>query len=333
MTSRYILFLVVTLTVVRSTALANKRDAEAAALIDHAKQVSDIRADGAPAFRMRVTFKTIKQDGSMLEGSYTEVWVSKAQWRRETVLGDFRRTEVAAGRKRWLLDSTAGVPDYVAELLNLLTFDRFEAEAWKPRKIENREIKGLSVRCLETNPDFHGARSALCFDGSSGAVAAEIRPLPMETRIVDKACFFSDFQKFDSRVLARSYECDEDKQLRLQARIAEFMAQPAPDPALFGPLAGAKESVNCLGPIKHPTVVYQQTPIPPRTSGGSTVVMIGIVVGIDGRPHDLRVFSAPNNGFDQAALEAARQWKFKPATCGGEPVEVEIALEIDFHLP
>jgi hypothetical protein len=46
-----------------SAAFANKKDDEAAAMIDHAKQLSDIRAHGAPGFRLKVNFKTIRRDG------------------------------------------------------------------------------------------------------------------------------------------------------------------------------------------------------------------------------------------------------------------------------
>jgi len=64
---------------------------------------------------------------------------------------------------------------------------------------------------------------------------------------------------------------------------------------------------------------------------GRNVVVMTMLVGTDGKPHDLMVSSAPNGDFDEAALKAARRWKFKPATCGGEAVEVEITLETDFH--
>ena len=331
MTSCRLFFLLLSLNLIVSTAFATKKDAEAAELIEHAKQLSDIRAEGAPAFRLKLSFKTIKEDGSVLEGAYTEVWVSKAQWRRQTVLGAFGRIQVAAGRKRWLLDSTTAVPEHLSDLLGLSEIGRFRPEAWKPGKIEDREIKGLSLRCLETNPDSRGARSALCFDKSSGAVAVEVYPLEMNARIVDKTCFFSDYEKFGNRVLARSYECAEDKHPRLQARIVELVAEPAPDPALFAPLDGAKESVNCLGLVKPPTPVHQEAPKFPRPSLVSTLVVTSMVVSTDGKPLNLRVTSAPNHDFDRAALEAARQWRFKPATCDGEPMETEIALEVSFH--
>src|ERR1035438_9492609 len=102
MTSLHVFVLAITVPLFSSTAFASNKKAEADSLIERAKALSDIRADGAPAFRLRLDFKAIKTDGSALEGTYTEVWASKDHWRRETVAGDLRRTEIAAGQKRFL---------------------------------------------------------------------------------------------------------------------------------------------------------------------------------------------------------------------------------------
>jgi TonB family protein len=61
------------------------------------------------------------------------------------------------------------------------------------------------------------------------------------------------------------------------------------------------------------------------------VVTINVVVGTDGKPHNLKVTSAPNRGYDEAALAAVQQWRYKPATCDGEPMETQIAVETEFH--
>jgi TonB family protein len=37
-------------------------------------------------------------------------------------------------------------------------------------------------------------------------------------------------------------------------------------------------------------------------------------------------------GLDRKAVEAVSSWRFDPAKKDGEPVEVEIAIEVDFHL-
>jgi len=326
MTSRRILSLALTLALFVSAAFANKKDGEAAALVEHAKQLSDIRAEGAPAFRLKLSFKMIKDDGSFLEGAYTEVWVSKERWHRETVLGDFRRIQVAAGRKRWLLDSAPLAPEHIGDVQSFSEVNRFRPEAWKPGKVTDREVKGLTVRCLETAPDTVGGKSALCFDKSNGALVVEVTPLETGARIADKTCFFADYQKFGDRILARSYECGEDRRPRLSARVVELIAEAAPDAALFAPPNGGKESVNCLGTVRPPVPLHTEEPIPQRAPRG--VVVINLVVGTDGKPHDLSVISSPNRDFDQATLEAAGKWTFKPGTCEGEPAETTINLEM-----
>ncbi len=331
MSFRSSLFLVLSLTVLVSTAFAAEKDAEAATLIEHAKQLSDIRAEGAPAFRLKLTFKIINENGSVSEGSYAESWVSKAQWRRESVLADFRRTQVASGRKLWLLDSSTTVPEYLGYFLSLTNIGRFQAEAWKSGKVADRQLNGLNVHCLEVKngPD---ARSVLCFDKISGAIVAAFSPSQSGSRIGETVCFYNDYQKFGDRELARSYECEEDKHPRIEARVDELAAEPAIDPTFFTPPERAKESVNCLSPIKPPKAVYSPDPPRPQTHTGPALVILKMVVGTDGKPHDLKVTSAPNRDFDGAALEAVRQWTFKPGTCDGEPVETQVAVDMNFHM-
>jgi len=37
-------------------------------------------------------------------------------------------------------------------------------------------------------------------------------------------------------------------------------------------------------------------------------------------------------GLDEKAIEAVRQWKFKPATKDGHPVAVQVNIEVSFRL-
>ena len=312
---------------------ASNNQTEAASLIERAKQLSDIRSDGAPAFRLRMNFRAIQKDGSVLEGTYTEVWASKSQWRRETAAGDFHRTEVGADQKRFLLEPVRPAPEHIRALPALAEFGRFQSEFWIPEKIENRKLNDASVRCIDTLPEVRGVRRltgpesetragtpSLCFDRSSGVIVAEIEPA-----MGNAACFFSEYQKFGDRTYARSYNCVEGRQARLEASIVEFVALPQADPEMFALPNGAKELRGCLDPAEPPRPVYQPEPAGARASG---VVVISITVGIDGIPHDLSPFSSPNPKQEKAALDAVRQWRFRPATCDREPVAVKIRVEI-----
>jgi periplasmic protein TonB len=59
---------------------------------------------------------------------------------------------------------------------------------------------------------------------------------------------------------------------------------------------------------------------------------LGLIVGTDGRPTNIRVLNSLGMGLDEKAIEAVKNWKFEPAMKDGHPVRVEIAVEVDFHL-
>ena len=116
----------------------------------------------------------------------------------------------------------------------------------------------------------------------------------------------------------------------MEAKVVELVADPAPDAALFAPLAAARELVNCPGVVRPPRPVRQPGPVSPGTSRGRNQVAMRLVVGSDGKPAVVQVISDPNPDFDPAAVKAVRQWTFEPATCGGQPVETEIEVEMNF---
>jgi TonB family protein len=60
--------------------------------------------------------------------------------------------------------------------------------------------------------------------------------------------------------------------------------------------------------------------------------VLAMIVGPDGKPHDIRVQRGIGMGLDQKAIEAVQQWRFDPATKDGRPVAVQISVEVSFKL-
>ena len=60
--------------------------------------------------------------------------------------------------------------------------------------------------------------------------------------------------------------------------------------------------------------------------------VIGLTVSPEGLPTDLHVLNPLGCGLDAQAVRAVQGWRFKPAEKDGQPVSVEIAVEVDFHL-
>ncbi len=63
---------------------------------------------------------------------------------------------------------------------------------------------------------------------------------------------------------------------------------------------------------------------------GTTVLWL--VVDQTGHTQMIRIVRAIGMGLDDAAVEAVREWLFKPAELDGQAVAVEINIEVNFRL-
>jgi TonB family protein len=55
-------------------------------------------------------------------------------------------------------------------------------------------------------------------------------------------------------------------------------------------------------------------------------------VDAQGNPQNVHVTKHLGMGLDEKAIEAVRQYRFKPAMYDGHPVAVQIVVEVEFHL-
>ena len=69
-----------------------------------------------------------------------------------------------------------------------------------------------------------------------------------------------------------------------------------------------------------------------RAAKTEGVVVLWGVVNEEGRMDNVRITMPLGMGLDEAAVEATRRWRFKPATREGKPVVVQMAIEIKFNL-
>jgi len=87
--------------------------------------------------------------------------------------------------------------------------------------------------------------------------------------------------------------------------------------------------VSAPRPIFSPDPEYSEEARKAKYQG---TVVLGLVVGPDGRPRDMKVLRSLGLGLDEKALEAVKNWRFDPAVKDGKPVSVYISVEVDFRL-
>ena len=69
-----------------------------------------------------------------------------------------------------------------------------------------------------------------------------------------------------------------------------------------------------------------------RQSKCQGVVVLNVVVQRDGTVRNVRVAQSLDRGLDEKAIEAVRQWRFRPGMKSGEPVDVAAIIEVTFRL-
>jgi TonB family protein len=87
--------------------------------------------------------------------------------------------------------------------------------------------------------------------------------------------------------------------------------------------------------VSAPSVLYSPDPEyteEARQAKYQGICVLWLVVGPDGRPRDIKVTRSLEMGLAQKAVESVRQWKFEPAKKDGQPVAVQIIVQVAFKL-
>ena len=103
----------------------------------------------------------------------------------------------------------------------------------------------------------------------------------------------------------------------------------------FGPYDAGNVFRPGVGGVTQPRPIYDPDPDyseAARKAKYQGSVVLWLVVGADGLPHNIRVQRSLGMGLDEKAIAAVSTWRFQPATLNGQPVAVEINVQVSFRL-
>lgn len=89
------------------------------------------------------------------------------------------------------------------------------------------------------------------------------------------------------------------------------------------------------GGVSAPQLIYQVEPEFSEEARKAKVagnVLVTLVVDTSGHPQRVRVLRGIGMGLDEKAVEAVRQYRFKPAMEGNKPVPVEVNIDVNFQI-
>jgi periplasmic protein TonB len=85
--------------------------------------------------------------------------------------------------------------------------------------------------------------------------------------------------------------------------------------------------------VSRPSTIYSREPFYPESASDAKIEgleELEITICVDGNLRDVSVLNSLGPEFDQQAIAAVKQWRFKPATKHGKPVQSKELVVIDF---
>ena len=116
--------------------------------------------------------------------------------------------------------------------------------------------------------------------------------------------------------------------------LGEVLSSTVSVPALVKTPAPAPKRIRLPAQVAEANLIHDVTPLYPPEAGRKRVegtVVLMAVIGKDGTVRDVRVESGLPL-LAQAAIDAVKQWRYKPYLLNGEPVEVDSHITINFTL-
>ena len=297
------------------------------ALLHKARQLSDIRSPNAPGFRLKATFSFTGENFEKVEGTYTEVWVSSSQWRRETVIGNLRRVEVGGLDKQWLIDPD-GFPTRAEKLAAMMAVLPPASRSFDFASITEHEMRNVTAECVTTKPLAGNLPFTFCFEKETGMLLERIVPEKRPLNLVAFSCEYGSFGKFGDYWFPRQIRCFEDRHKSISADVAELSIETPIDPTLFDAPKDAIELGRCSGKTVPPSPPTLPALPPGLQLEFERRIRLWSVIDTKGRPQYLKVLPPARKDSNESVLNWVQHWNFSPGTCDGKPIPMELTMDV-----
>jgi TonB family protein len=293
-------------------------------LIETSNAASDISKLTSFRLQAQVVVQSAKGEAT---GTLT-VDHDKDNTRQELEFKDYDEIRLIRGDTSSLLRKPA-IPMYVAERIR--GFERlWQVKISKDAEtsaVSETKIRGAQELCFTVKPG-KDTRIQHCFDPASHLLVSTestFNRWTMET-------LFLDYQKIGDVQFPATVRFVEPNKASMEVRKIAVANQNF-DAARFAPLPGAREFQTCHDE-QPPKLVHSVDPSYPQMARIAHIqgeVRLLVVVGEDGKTHDIRALSG-HPILVQSAIDAVRDWKYSAASCPSGPVSVETMVSVAFHM-
>jgi TonB family protein len=306
------------------------------ALISRAHLQEDIWTDGTPPMVMLAEIQVADSKGDLVKGQYTFNWASPSQWREDIRFENYERIRVRDVNGYWQKSELGHQPQIIFELDTLLHLkDALKVGLRQTLgKTKTHEKDGVRQNCTDVKWVASTDRT-LCFDEVTGALLSVAYPsgenqnLPQISRIE-----YGAFTSVSGKLVPYEIRALRDRKVIATVKILEITKGAEEDPTIFKAPPDSEFWAQC-GDVQDRDLVASSLPKYPasaRANHESGRVIFYAVIEADGSLSHTTIIQRSTPGLEAAAIEALRQWRYKPAACGQTPVRTETSIAMDFWL-
>ena len=293
-----------------------------------AKQQASLFHEQASPLELNVDF--LVQMNVPVQGHLTLKWESKDRWWRKIVMGDFEQIEIRNGDRLYTSRNIGFTPIRIRELISLLQFAE-GSESLIAKKQRQRTENGVEMTCLQVeHENFRGKPHEVCVNSVSHEILSDEWQEPPDERRREQ---YTDYFYFGGHRYPRKLQLLVNGSSVITANV-DNLTTATFDETLLVPSKGAIERRQCAD-MKHAVPVKTPDPMYPKSASqneltGDTVVSMTVLA--DGSVTDIQLVGRAARSMDEATMQTLKNWRFKPAMCGADPVVSDIEVVVSFRL-
>jgi TonB family protein len=194
-------------------------------------------------------------------------------------------------------------------------------------KVHDQKKGGVKRRCVIAKRDVF--QRTLCFDDRGLLTWVEVTDTKIHHRFE-----YSDYDKFGERQFPHSMRVLENKRSVREARVEDLSVLAAEKPGFFAHSQDAQRISGCDSPEPEKVVkkVPPHYPSEARAAYVQGTNLMYVMVAEDGTVSNVRVLQTAGAALDDASVFALKQWTYRPAMCGANPVPIETEGSISYTL-
>jgi TonB family protein len=300
-----------------------------------AAKTNGLTGDDVKPWHLRATWKMFDEKGSVTDqGTYEEFWVSWDKNKRTFTGAAFTETDYGTEKGVLRTGTENEPPHLVREIRRQFVGPMQDAQAIERENfdLQQRELGAGKFSCLSMK-DAMGYAFGPTWCLSADKPILRIAALSKGTRIG-----FNRILSFQGRFVAGDLQFAQQSNLVMTVHLDSLESIATIDDALFVPPPDAvppmRKIVQISADVMRGAIISKTVPeYPPiaKAAHVSGTVVLEAVIGKDGKIENLHAISGPAM-LHQAALDAVRQWVYRPYLLNDEPVEVKTTVNVTFSL-